>query len=382
MIAAGWLRRIFYVIEDHKSAFLTALLLGLLSNAFISLANPLALKYLFDEGIIRKNFGLFTALSVAFVAIFTLWRLGVLSYRLFVQRVKNKILVSWSLKMLRRYYNIPYSEIITRDNGYFLSRVYDEISTTVLPVVDCALGLFNSIISFTVALGVVLFLSWRATLVLICVIPIVYRLSRRFGAKIKKESKLEKEEEAKLRGILGRALGSYKVTKTFNLYDGIYAKTSAQAGRFIDVLYARFKTSTIYQSLGGMFMSYAETAVMIAAGYEILAGRMTFGGFMGFMNAFWLVIGASKDMFERIPEMSRIVGAIERLVELQELEARQTNFSYGDEVKLEDVSFAYNDHKVLRNFNLKTKRGEKVLIVGPNGSGKSTLAHLMAGFLC
>src|SRR3977135_1105480 len=84
--------RILYVIEDHKSAFFLALLFGLLSNAFISLANPLALKYLFDEGIIRKNFTLFASLGLAFVAIFTLWRLGVLWSRLFVQRLKNKIL--------------------------------------------------------------------------------------------------------------------------------------------------------------------------------------------------------------------------------------------------------------------------------------------------
>jgi ABC-type multidrug transport system fused ATPase/permease subunit len=373
--------RILYVIEDHKSAFFLALLFGLLSNAFISLANPLALKYLFDEGIIRKNFTLFASLGLAFVAIFTLWRLGVLWSRLFVQRLKNKILVSLSLRMLGRYYNIPYREIITRDNGYFLSRVYDEVNTAVLPIVDCLLGLFNAIVSFSVALAVVLFLSWRATLVLICVIPIVYWLSRRFGSKIKDQSKLEKEEEAKLRGVLGRALGSYKITKTFDLYEGIYSKTSQQIGRFVDVFYSRFRTATVYQTLSGMFMSYAETAVLIAAGYEILVGRMSFGGFMGFMNAFWFVIGASKDVFERIPELSRLVGAVERLIEFQGMEKDNITRQYGNKIEMEDVSFAYNGDKALRHFSLKTKRGERLLIVGPNGSGKSTLAHLMAGFL-
>src|ERR1051325_3857020 len=107
----GWLNKISYVIADHKRTFYLALLFGLLSNAFISLANPLALKYLFDEGVIRKNFGLFGILSLVFVAIFTVWRLGVLSFRLFVQRLKNKILISLSLRMLRRYYNISYREI-------------------------------------------------------------------------------------------------------------------------------------------------------------------------------------------------------------------------------------------------------------------------------
>ncbi len=377
----GWLNKISYVIADHKRTFYLALLFGLLSNAFISLANPLALKYLFDEGVIRKNFGLFGILSLVFVAIFTLWRLGVLSFRLFVQRLKNKILISLSLRMLRRYYNISYREIIKKDNGYFLSRVYDEVSTTVLPIVDCVLGLSNAIVSFTVAFGVVLFLSWRATLVLIGVLPVVHWLSRRFGSRIKDESKLEKEEEAKLRGVLGRVIGSYKVIKTFNLYEKIYAKTSQQITKFIDVFYTRYRTSTIYQTLGGMVLSYAETAVMIAAGYEILVGRMSFGGFMGYMNAFWLVIGASRDIFEKFPELSRIIGSVERIIEFEGEAEGQIDVQYSSDICLEDVSFAYNGHKALRNLNLETCRGEKILIVGQNGSGKSTLAHLMAGFL-
>ena len=377
----SWLKKISFVTADHKRSFYLALLLGLLSNAFISLANPLALKYLFDEGVIRKNFGLFAVLSLVFVAIFTLWRLGVLSFRLFVQRLKNKILISLSLRMLKRYYNISYREIIRKDNGYFLSRVYDEVSTTVLPIVDCVLALSNAAVTFVVAFGVVLFLSWRATLVLICVLPIVHWLSRRFGSKIKNESKLEKEEEAKLRGVLGRVIGSYKVIKTFDLYEKIYAKASQQITKFVDVFYTRFKTSTMYQTLGGMALSYAETAVMIAAGYEILVGRMSFGGFMGFMNAFWLVIGASRDVFEKVPELSRIVGAVERIMEFEEEAEVQRDVQYSSHIQLDDVSFAYNGHKTLRNLNLETCRGEKILIVGQNGSGKSTLAHLMAGFL-
>lgn len=378
----GWLNKISYVIAGHKRYFYLALLLGLLSNAFISLANPLALKYLFDEGVIRKNFGFFAVLSLVFVAIFTLWRLGILSFRLFVQRLKNKILISLSLRMLRRYYNISYREIIKKDNGYFLSRVYDEVSTAVLPIVDCILALSNATVSFIVAFGVVLYLSWRATLVLICVLPVVHWLSKRFGARIKSESKLEKEEEAKLRGVLGRVISSYKVTKTFDLYERIYAKASQQITKFVDVLYTRFKTSTIYQTLGGMAMSYAETAVMIAAGYEILVGRMSFGGFMGFMNAFWLVIGASKDIFEKLPELSRTVGSVERIIEFEGEANGQRDVQYNsNNIRLEDVSFAYNGQKTLRNLNLETCRGEKILIVGQNGSGKSTLAHLMAGFL-
>lgn len=49
-----------------------------------------------------------------------------------------------------------------------------------------------------------------------------------------------------------------------------------------------------------------------------------------------------------------------------------------DEIKLEDVSFAYDeDNEILKNINLTIKKGESIAIVGENGTGKTTLIKLI-----
>jgi ATP-binding cassette subfamily F protein uup len=48
---------------------------------------------------------------------------------------------------------------------------------------------------------------------------------------------------------------------------------------------------------------------------------------------------------------------------------------------LEDVSKAFGDKEVVRNFSCRILRGDKVGVIGPNGSGKTTLLKLILGEL-
>lgn len=376
-----WLDALSYVIRGNRRQFLVCVVLGILSNGFVSAANPLALKYLFDEGIIRGDFERFAMISVAFVVIFTLWRVGVFLYRLYVQKLKNTVFADQTSRMLGKFYRIPYHEVVKRDRGYFLSRIYDEVVTAASLVMDTTLTMSNMTVTMVVALTVAVSISFRATLMVLVAVPVVYFLSQRYGKKIKRESKAEKEEEAKVRGVLDRAVGSYKMARIFGLESTATSKVNDQVGGFITAFFTRFKTSARYEMLSGIFMSYVETIAIVSAGYEILAGRMTFGGFMGFMSAFWAVMGAVRGIFGLVPEISRASGMVERLHEFEALEVGLSGVRYGDAVELDRVSFGYDEHSIFADFDLAAAPGERILVVGPNGSGKSTLAHLATGLL-
>ena len=370
---------LFYVIEGNKRKFFIALFMGLLLNGFISIVSPLSLKYLFDEGIIRGRFRSFVILSIVFVLVFTVWRLGQYCSRMYVQRLRIAVTKRVSLQMLQKYYEIPYDEIIKKQQGYFTSRVYDEVTAAAPPLLDCTFSIFNSAVTLILASVVAISLSWEAALTILVSVPLVYAASNRYAKRIKNIAKLEKEEEAKLRGVLGRAIGSYKIVRTFKLNEKILAGTTERFNSFADAFLNRFRTGARYEILSGTLMSYVETIATIGAGYQMLRGRLTFGGFMGFMNAFWLVIGSVRGIFDQVPQLSRVTGLVERLKEFEEIESKHTNVRYADTVKIEQVSFAYNGKNVLRDCEFQLSKGERVLVIGPNGSGKSTLAHLIAG---
>ncbi len=51
------------------------------------------------------------------------------------------------------------------------------------------------------------------------------------------------------------------------------------------------------------------------------------------------------------------------------------------EIKIENLSFAYGDHEVLKDINLDIYEGDYVAIIGPNGGGKTTLTKLLLGLI-
>tara|TARA_Y100001968_G_scaffold207229_1_gene190443 strand:+ start:24717 stop:26483 length:1767 start_codon:yes stop_codon:yes gene_type:complete len=59
------------------------------------------------------------------------------------------------------------------------------------------------------------------------------------------------------------------------------------------------------------------------------------------------------------------------------------DFPFDNQIKLESVSFRYNDEGplVLKSINLKINKGERIGLVGTTGSGKSTLVDLIMGLL-
>jgi ATP-binding cassette subfamily B protein len=129
-------------------------------------------------------------------------------------------------------------------------------------------------------------------------------------------------------------------------------------------------------------MSYGEMAVIIMCGYEILSGRMTFGSFMAFMNAFWFAVNQMRSIIQKIPEVTKNSVLIERMAQFEKLAVEETQKSaIGNEVAFENVSFKYGDKEVFADLSLAANPRGKLMLSGKNGSGKSTVANIMSGFL-
>jgi subfamily B ATP-binding cassette protein MsbA len=85
--------------------------------------------------------------------------------------------------------------------------------------------------------------------------------------------------------------------------------------------------------------------------------------------------------------MERSMAAADRYFNLIDMDTRLpekenpiVHKSFENEIKFENISFSYENKKIIDNLDLTIKKGEVVAVVGETGSGKTTIANLMARF--
>lgn len=100
-------------------------------------------------------------------------------------------------------------------------------------------------------------------------------------------------------------------------------------------------------------------------------GLVSLMGTQNFWNLFLGVSGSLHNMTQFNQELK--AG--------KEVTGARSYEGFHNDIRFEDVSFVYDDHRILNRINLKIPRNQTIAIVGESGSGKTTLINVLTGLL-
>lgn len=125
-------------------------------------------------------------------------------------------------------------------------------------------------------------------------------------------------------------------------------------------------------------------ALLLVAGRELLAGRMTLGTFSTLVMLQAFVAAPLESLLDAVTAWQYASTHLQRIEDVLATPAEPTgegSVTLRGEVSLEHVSFRYarNSPDVLQDVTLHIRPGEKIALIGPVGHGKSTLARLLLG---
>lgn len=374
------MRNFILFLGAHRASYVlltiaTALLVG--AEASI---HPLLLKGVFDTLTLGENYTAFIYLALAYLALgLTVNTLGYF-LALWKMRVYNRIVADVSDDLLQAYYKKNYDDVLVEGNGYYVARIRSDVKDGLRPMLGMVSQVFTGIVSFVLLISVLIYISWKAFVILAIIIPVATLVSILSSKKIRAVTEIERDTEASVLDTLTKSVGSFKLVRAFSLGQKSLSAFRSKMDHALDSQYKKFKVIRFLRGASDVTMNVSDACTILIGGILVFRKQMTVGSFVGFMNAFWRAATTLISLFNDWAELHGLSATVDRLANFKKVSG-STNTQIGPYVNARRINYSYGDNTILSDFSLSAKLGERTLIIGENGSGKTTLANLLAGYL-
>ena len=292
-----------------------------------------------------------------------------------------------------------YKHVIRMDPAFYETTKIGEVlsrltaDTTLIQSIS-GVGLsiiLRSSIQFIGALALLGMTNFRLLGYLAVMLPAVLIPIMIVGRLVRRLSRDSQDRIADASGLATETLTAAQTVQSFTgeVHESRRFGESIQLSFVTAVQRIRARAAFSMVAITGMFAMLI--IVMWIGARDVLAGQMT-GGELGQFVLYTMFVAMSAAMLSEVwGELQRAAGAMERLVELLEVEPQikapenpvALPATRDGRMHFADVSFSYPSRPnilALNKFSLEISPGEKIAFVGPSGAGKTTTFQLLMRF--
>ena len=322
--------------------------------------------------------------------------IGYLTDALYVrilQRLGHELLSALRETVYRRTLRLPRSYFDRNPIGSVLTRVTSDVEALGESLAGNALSLIADLLKTVAFLAMMFWLSWKATLVLLAMLPVLLFVMDFFQRRVRSSFLWARRALSEATGYLQECLAGVKTVQLYAAEAKVHAAFERRNRRF----YAAQNTSNLYDamlySLVEGLTSLGLAVVLWYSAGALLAGTMTIGVLVAFMEYIQRLFVPVRELSQQLAVLQRALGALDHIGGLLAEPADPAEpvvpgdggpgiapAQRFDRLDLERVRFRYAAHQpeVLHGIDLQVRRAETVAIVGATGSGKSSIARLVA----
>jgi ATP-binding cassette subfamily B protein len=270
-------------------------------------------------------------------------------------------------------------------SGDLLNRLIGDVGKVQDVAVTAALPLAGNIITLVGMTVVMFFLDPLLAAVLLAALPLFFVTSSRQSRRITTAARDQRQREGELAGTVAETLGAIHVVQSYGLESELGRQFGrSNAGSLRDGVRGA-RLSAGLERKTDLLVGLATAVVLFAGGSRLLAGQLSAGELVVFLNYLKSAFKPLRDLAKYTSRLAKAAASGERILDLAEQSpdvverpGARTAERFAGSVRFEHVSASWDGrHVVLHDVDLDVPAGSRVGLVGRSGSGKSTLVSLL-----
>ena len=283
---------------------------------------------------------------------------------------------------------LPLKYIDGHANGEIVSRVIADVDQFADGLLMGFTQLFTGVITILGTIGFMLSVNVGITIVVLVVTPVSLFVASFIAKRTFSMFKAQSETRGEQTALIDEMIGNQKIVQAFGQEKDAIEKFDEINGRLQTCSLKAIFFSSITNPSTRFVNSLVYTGVGIFGALAAINGRLTVGQLSSFLSyanqytkPFNEISGVVTELQNAIACAGRVFELIEEKSQVPEVENAVSLQHVDGKVELKDVAFSYvPEQKLIENFNLQVKPGERVAIVGPTGCGKTTVINLLMRF--
>ena len=382
----GVLKRVFTYIKPYRQNFSLAVCTTI-TLAILSPIRPYLIQYTFDNYVAAANGTMLLYMTIILIVLLSLEAFFQFADSFLTNRLGQNIIKDLRVQLYKHILNLRLKYYDNTPIGTLVTRAVSDIEVIADIFSEGLIVIIGDLLKITVILGVMLFLNFKLTLIILTPIPFLFIATYIFKKSVHASFQDVRNQVAGLNAFVQEHITGMYIVQIFN-------REKAEMKHF-DVINAKHSDANIRSILAySIFFPVVEILSSVSLGLlvwwggrGILKETATVGELVSFIMYINMLFRPIRQLADRFNTLQMGMVSSERVFKVLDTDETIENEGASEaekingDVDFKDVWFAYNNEDwILKNISFSVKQGETVALVGATGAGKSSIINLLNRF--